>query len=190
MLVLMGIFTFILWICTFKQNKTLCLLIFSLMMTFFLLAGGIDNDVVDYVAGYFGLFTSVVAFWLGAAELINDILGGGTEIIPLGKFRANIYRKAGNFHVPGRIYASPSNVLQKAHQNEDSDGEEEECHTISDRFKMMYSERGIERGVEGFNHEPSTRRIEGKPHTINNDNRDEGFNYYGGEKGVTIKEDF
>eukprot|EP01083_Nonionella_stella_P150466 479385_1 len=105
-LALMGIFTFILWICTFEQNKVLCLLIFSLMMTFLLLAAGVDNKTTDYVAGWVGLFTASVAFFLASAELINDILGGGRELIPLGAFEANRFKFAGHFHVPGRIHGS------------------------------------------------------------------------------------
>ena len=51
-----------------------------------------------------GIFTAAVAFCLGGAELINDIIGEGTEIIPLGHFDSNKFKFAGNFHVPGRIH--------------------------------------------------------------------------------------
>jgi hypothetical protein len=104
MLILMGIFTFVLWICTFKQNKTLCALIGMLMMTFFFLAIGIDSEVCDYIAGWMGIVTSAIAFWLGSAELINDIVGSGHDIIPLGHFSTNKFRFSGHFHVPGRIH--------------------------------------------------------------------------------------
>lgn len=103
MLILMGIFTFVLWICTFKQNKTLCALIGMLMMTFFFLAIGIDSEVCDYIAGWMGIVTSAIAFWLGSAELINDIVGSGHDIIPLGHFSTNKFRFAGHFHVPGEF---------------------------------------------------------------------------------------
>ncbi len=62
MFILMGIFTFVLWMCTLKLNITLSLLIFFLMMTFFLLAGGVKYTLTDYVAGWFGLITSAIAF--------------------------------------------------------------------------------------------------------------------------------
>jgi len=89
MLILMGIFTFVLMICTLKMNKTISTLIFLLMMTFFLLAGGVMNETVDKVAGWFGIATSAVAYWLGGAELVNDIIGeGDVEIIPLGRWHA------------------------------------------------------------------------------------------------------
>jgi Predicted membrane protein len=103
MLIMMGVFTFLLWVCTFKQNKALSLLIFSLMMTFFLLAAGIDDYRTDKAAGWVGIFTSAVAFFIGGAELINDIIGEGQEIIPLGHFDTNKFKFAGYFHAPGRI---------------------------------------------------------------------------------------
>jgi len=71
-----------------------------------LLAAGVDNKTTDYVAGWVGLFTAGVALFLASAELINDILGGGREIIPLGAFEANRFKFAGHFHVPGRIHGS------------------------------------------------------------------------------------
>lgn len=104
MFILMGMFTFVLWICTFKLNMTLSVLIFSLMMTFFLLAGGVVSTTIDYIAGWFGLFTAAVAFWLASAELINDIHGGGNVIIPLGQFPSNDFQFTHGFHVPGRIH--------------------------------------------------------------------------------------
>ena len=78
------------------------------MLTFILLAVGIDHEEVDKAAGWVGIFTSFVAFFLAGAELINDIIGGGTEIIPLGHFDSNRFKFAGYFHVPGRIQHSPS----------------------------------------------------------------------------------
>jgi succinate-acetate transporter protein len=104
MLILMGIFTFVLWICTFKQNKTLCALIGMLMTTFFFLAIGVDSEVCDYIAGWCGIVTAAIAYWLGGAELVNDIIGCGKEIVPLGHFSGNRFRFAGHFHVPGRSY--------------------------------------------------------------------------------------
>jgi len=86
MLFLSGVFTFILWICSFKLNKTINLLFFLLATTLFLLSGGVRNETVDKIGGWFGLATSAVAYWLAAAELINEIVGEGKEIIPLGKF--------------------------------------------------------------------------------------------------------
>ena len=104
MLVLMGIFTFLLWICTLKMNATISLLFFLLAATFFTLAGGVDNDTLDEAAGWIGMATAATAYWLGAAELMNDVLGGGREVIPLGSFGRNKFKSAGGAHVPGRIH--------------------------------------------------------------------------------------
>lgn len=104
MLIMMGIFTFILWICTFKQNIAICSLIFSLMLTFFLLAAGIDDYKTDKAAGWFGIITSAIAFFIGGAELINDIIGGGEELIPLGHFDNNEFKFFGGMHVAGRVH--------------------------------------------------------------------------------------
>jgi len=56
------------------------------------------------VADWFGIVTSAVAFWLASAELCNDIIGGGKDIIPLGHFDLNKFPLHGVFHVPGRIH--------------------------------------------------------------------------------------
>jgi succinate-acetate transporter protein len=108
MLFLAGVFTFVLWICSFKLNKTLNLLFFLLASTLFLLSGGVRNEVVDKIGGWFGIATSAVAYWLAAAELINDIHGEGKrEIVPLGHFKWSQNRGHGAFQAPGRIQPAP-----------------------------------------------------------------------------------
>ena len=102
MLALMSIFTFVMWLCTLKMNATISLLFFLLMSTFCLLAGGVENDTVDKAAGWVGMATAATAYWLGAAELINDVIGGGHDTIPLGRFQSNRYMFSGAIHVPGR----------------------------------------------------------------------------------------
>jgi len=104
MLSLMGIFTFVMLLCTIVMNMTISLLMFLLMMTFFLLAVGVENETVDKVGGWFGMATAATAYWLASAELLNDILGGGEDIIPLGHWKANQFRFAGAIHAPGRIH--------------------------------------------------------------------------------------
>lgn len=103
MLFLAGLFTFILWIMTFKLNATLNLLFFLLASTLFLLSGGVENELVDKVAGWFGMATSAVAYWLAGVELFNDIHGQGKEIIPLGNFSSNHFSAHGGFQAPGHI---------------------------------------------------------------------------------------
>ena len=107
MLFLAGAFTFVLWICTMKLNRTLNLLFFLLTVTFFLLTGGVRNETVDKIGGWFGFVTAAVAYWLAAAELINDIHGEGKrEIIPLGTYSRESALH-GAFQAPGRIQPAP-----------------------------------------------------------------------------------
>lgn len=86
MLTLVGVFTTVLWICTFKMHLTINLLFFFLAITLFLLSAGVKDETVDKVGGWAGIITATIAYWLAAVELINDILGEGREIIPLGRF--------------------------------------------------------------------------------------------------------
>jgi len=86
MLILVGIYTTILWICTFKMHLTINILFGLLAATLYLLAVGVTHPTVDKVAGWVGIVTAANAYWLAGVELINEILGEGEEIIPLGKF--------------------------------------------------------------------------------------------------------
>lgn len=101
MSVLMGMFTFVMWICTLTMNATIAILFFLLTSTFFLLAGGVEDDTVDKVAGWFGMATAATAYWLGAAEIINDIIGEGHDVIPLGSFQRSML--SGGAHVAGNL---------------------------------------------------------------------------------------
>lgn len=115
MLFMVGLFTFMLWVLTFKMNKTICSLFFLLGSTLMLLTFGVENKTADQVGGYFGLSTAANAFWLAFAELVNDVIGEGTEVIPLGHWNWNSNKtKANNggAHAPGRIQGSrPSAVI-------------------------------------------------------------------------------
>lgn len=104
MLCLMGIFSFVMLIMTFVMNMTISLLFFLVVCTFFLLAAGIDNVQIDMAAGWVGIVTAAVAYWLASAELFNDIVGAGNDLIPLGHWKKNKFRFAGGWHVPGRIH--------------------------------------------------------------------------------------
>ena len=122
MLSLMGIFTFVLLLCTFVMNITISVLIFLLMMTFFLLAAGVENETVDRVGGWFGMATAAAAYWLATAELLNDVIGGGEDWIPLGHWKRNQFRFAGVMHVPGRIHGvTHRRVLMESEYGPDGD---------------------------------------------------------------------
>jgi GPR1/FUN34/yaaH family len=101
-----------LWILTFKLNKTLCSLFGLLGITCFLLSFGVHYESVDIVGGYFGIITSFNAFWLAFAELVNDVIGEGKEVIPLGHWNLDA-TGVGGAHAPGRIQPmNPSVVVQ------------------------------------------------------------------------------
>jgi uncharacterized protein len=85
MLFMLGGISFMFWTVTITMNITICLLFFFLTVTCILLSFGVQNENVDTVGGYFGMITSVNAFWLAYAVLVNEVLGKGTEIIPLGQ---------------------------------------------------------------------------------------------------------
>lgn len=104
MLFMVSVFTFMLWVMTFKLNMTISLLFFLLGSTCMLLSFGVQYPNVDKVGGYFGIATAAVAFWLAFVELFNDIIGEGKEIIPTGHWPHNMLRGAGAVHVPGRIH--------------------------------------------------------------------------------------
>jgi GPR1/FUN34/yaaH family len=104
MLFMVFLFTVMLWILTFKMNKTICSLFFLLLVTCLLLFFGVDNETVDKVGGYFGICTSANAFWLAFVELYNDVFGEGSEVIPLGHWNSNRFQSAGAAHSPGRIH--------------------------------------------------------------------------------------
>ena len=104
MLALVLLFTVMLWVLTFKMNKTICFLFFLLTTTLTLLCAGVENKTVDTAGGYLGIITSANAFWLAFVELFNDVVGEGAEIIPLGHWTTNKFRLVGGAHSPGRIH--------------------------------------------------------------------------------------
>jgi len=106
MLFMLGTVTFMFWVLTFKKNMTLCSLFFLLGVTCILLCFGVKNETVDKAGGYLGIITSVNAFWLAFAELVNDVIGEGREIIPLGTWPVN--------KPPEREVIDQSNDVEKA----------------------------------------------------------------------------
>jgi succinate-acetate transporter protein len=87
MLFMLGGISFMFWTVTITMNITICLLFFLLTVTCILLSFGVQDEAVDTVGGYFGMITSANAFWLAYAVLVNEVLGKGTEIIPLGQLK-------------------------------------------------------------------------------------------------------
>lgn len=72
-----GVFTFYMWIATFRHNMVLQLVFLTLWITFLLLAvGAWFGLAASHVAGgYVGLVCALLAAYLSAAEVINGDYG-------------------------------------------------------------------------------------------------------------------
>lgn len=80
-----GIFTFYMWIATFRANMALQLVFLALWITFILLAiGNWGMSSIGTLGGYVGLVTAILAFYLSAAEVINESFG--RSVLPIGPF--------------------------------------------------------------------------------------------------------
>ena len=95
-LLLWGVFTFLLWIVTFRLNKILWSVFLLLTITFFLLAAkdfGL-GDIYGKLGGYVGLATGIDAVLLAFFELLNAV--AGYTVVPLGEpFVINIALSGG-----------------------------------------------------------------------------------------------
>ena len=83
-LIVWGAFTFAMWIGTFALNRALFLVFLALWPTFLLLglAPLLGIPALTTLGGYGGLITALFAFYLGAAEIINE--AHGHTILPIG----------------------------------------------------------------------------------------------------------
>lgn len=79
-----GVFTFYMWIGTLRAALALQLIFLALWITFFLLASGEWTGIarLHTAGGYVGLLTALLAFYLSAAEIIND--GHKRVVLPTG----------------------------------------------------------------------------------------------------------
>jgi uncharacterized protein len=84
-LLLWGVFTFLLWIVTFRLNKILWSVFLLLTITFFLLAAKDFGfgDIYGKLGGYVGLATGIDAVLLAFFELLNAV--AGYTVVPLGE---------------------------------------------------------------------------------------------------------
>jgi len=81
------IFTFILWIATFKHSKALIWIFTTLLILFVLLDIGVWQGVgaghgITRIAGWEGIFCAFTAWYLAAAVIINDAFG--RTVLPVG----------------------------------------------------------------------------------------------------------
>jgi succinate-acetate transporter protein len=83
-LALWGVFSLVMWIGTLALNRALQAIFLVLVITFFLLAGAdlLAMPVLKMLGGYMGLVTAVLAFYLAAAEIINET--HGRTVLPIG----------------------------------------------------------------------------------------------------------
>lgn len=83
-LLLWGIFTFYMWLATFRSPRVLQLIFLALWITFFLLAAGdgLGMPAAGHLGGYMGLVTAALAFYLSAADVVNEAYG--RTVLPIG----------------------------------------------------------------------------------------------------------
>ncbi|KAL6775917.1 GFY1 [Auxenochlorella protothecoides x Auxenochlorella symbiontica] len=101
MLSLWGIYTFLLWLCTFSSNLALSSLFLSLALLFFFLAGGQTNHNLMKFAGVWGFIVSAIAWYLAVATLMEELYG--RVILPIVPFAPINKIKAGTFGTRRRV---------------------------------------------------------------------------------------
>ena len=79
-----GVFTLYMWVATWKAARALQLIFLCLWITFFLLAAGEWSGIaaLHVAGGYGGLITAALAFYLSAADIINET--HGRTVLPIG----------------------------------------------------------------------------------------------------------
>jgi succinate-acetate transporter protein len=83
-LLMWGVFTLYMWICTFKANRCIFATFLLLSATFFLLAAGDCGWAHGKrLGGIAGLLTAAFALYVSFAEVLNGTFG--REVLPLGK---------------------------------------------------------------------------------------------------------
>jgi uncharacterized protein len=78
-----GFFTFYMWIGSLAHARAVSFIFLALWITFLLLAlGAWGIGICTVIGGYAGLVTAAIAFYVSAAEIINE--AHGRIILPLG----------------------------------------------------------------------------------------------------------
>lgn len=80
-----GTFTLMMFIGTLAKARALQAIFFFLTVTFYVLAAGdfTHNSTITNIGGNFGLITAFCAFYLAAADIINESFG--RTILPIGE---------------------------------------------------------------------------------------------------------
>lgn len=87
------IFTFYMWIGTFRINPALNLVFTLLLITFVLLDLTEFRIISGPIAGYFGLATAFAAWYASAAGIINPLFE--RNVLPLGQFKGKVQQSKG-----------------------------------------------------------------------------------------------
>ncbi|HYZ21804.1 MAG TPA: acetate uptake transporter [Rhodopila sp.] len=95
-LLLRGVFTFFMWLGSLALNRAVQVVFLSVWITFLLLALGdlLGLQALSRLAGYTGLATAVFAFYLAAAEVINE--AHGRVLLPVGAHAVPASEPAGH----------------------------------------------------------------------------------------------
>ena len=82
-----GLFTFGMFIGTFRLNRALQVVFGTLVLLFWLLALGdfTRNGAITIVAGYVGIVCGLSAFYAAIAQVLNEVYG--RTVMPLGPMR-------------------------------------------------------------------------------------------------------
>ncbi len=83
-LVAWTIFTFVMWIGTFRHNKALVWVFSTLLVLFILLDVGVytGSARITHIAGWEGIFCALTAWYLMAAIILNEAFG--RTVLPIG----------------------------------------------------------------------------------------------------------
>jgi succinate-acetate transporter protein len=87
-LIMWGVLTAALFICSFRSNAALMTL-FAFLTVLFLLIGASKNpqsEKTQFASAIWGIVTAIIAFYAGFGELVNDTYR--SRIVPLGSFES------------------------------------------------------------------------------------------------------
>ena len=84
-LAMWGVFTFALFLGTFKSSKVTQFVFGSLAILFFLLAAAkfTGNEFIEHLAGFEGIICGLSAIYDGTAQILNEVYG--KKVLPLGE---------------------------------------------------------------------------------------------------------
>ncbi|RNF07742.1 putative GTP-binding protein typA/BipA-like [Trypanosoma rangeli] len=102
-LLLWGIFTLAMFLCTLRTNVALMTIFLSLTILFALLAAGnmSGSSTTIKVAGFEGIFCGISAFYLALAEIINETYGHELfPVLPAEKLYSTRKSQSGKQPVP------------------------------------------------------------------------------------------